>query len=139
MASKDPILTISIAAKLLNIHPRTIMLYEKSNLFSSQRTGTKTEWEKLAEKLASLPISQADSRAFARLMLAGAMDVEVDKQGRIILPEYLRQFARLSKEVVVAGLYNRLELWDSKAWAQYKGQTEAASGSIAERMAELGV
>ena len=100
---------------------------------------TKTEWEKLAEKLASLPIRQADSRAFARLMLAGAMDVEVDKQGRIILPEYLRQFARLSKEVVVAGLYNRLELWDSKTWAQYKGQTEAASGSIAERMAELGV
>ncbi len=100
---------------------------------------TKTEWEKLAEKLASLPISQADSRAFARLMLAGAMDVEVDKQGRIILPEYLRQFARLSKEVVVAGLYNRLELWDSQTWAQYKGQTEAASGSIAERMAELGV
>lgn len=100
---------------------------------------TKTEWEKLAEKLASLPISQADSRAFARLMLAGAMDVEVDKQGRIILPEYLRQFAHLSKEVVVAGLYNRLELWDSQTWAQYKGQTEAASGSIAERMAELGV
>src|SRR3954469_25468978 len=56
---------------------------------------TKAEWEKLAEKLATLPISQANSRAFARLMLAGAMDVEVDKQGRIILPEYLRTFAKL--------------------------------------------
>lgn len=100
---------------------------------------TKVEWAKLAEKLATLPISQANSRAFARLMLAGAMDVEVDKQGRIILPEYLRQFAGLKKEVVLAGLYNRLEIWDSATWSTYKGQTESQSGSIAERMAELGV
>ncbi|MSU75709.1 MAG: transcriptional regulator MraZ [Candidatus Magasanikbacteria bacterium] len=100
---------------------------------------TKTEWEKLAEKLAALPISQANSRAFARLMLAGAMDVEVDKQGRAILPEYLRQFAGLKKNVVVAGLYSRLEIWDEEKWNTYKSQTEAESGSIAERMAELGV
>jgi MraZ protein len=100
---------------------------------------TKSEWEKLAEKLAALPISQANSRAFSRLMLAGAMDVEVDKQGRIILPEYLRAFAHLKKEVVLAGLYNRLELWDGEIWNKYKGQTEAESGSIAERMAELGI
>jgi MraZ protein len=100
---------------------------------------TKTEWEKLAEKLAALPISQANSRAFARLMLAGAMDVEVDKQGRVILPEYLRRFAGLKKEVVLAGLYNRVEIWDSGAWESYKGQTEKESGNIAERMAELGV
>lgn len=100
---------------------------------------TKSEWEKLAEKLASLPISQANSRAFARLMLAGAMDVEFDKQGRAVLPEYLRQFAGLKKNVVVAGLYSRLEIWDEEAWQKYKGQTEAESGNIAERMAELGV
>ena len=100
---------------------------------------TKAEWQKLAEKLAALPISQANSRAFARLMLAGAMDVEVDKQGRVILPEYLRQFAGLKKSTVIAGLYSRLEIWDEAKWATYKGQTEAESGSIAERMAELGV
>ena len=100
---------------------------------------TKTEWEKLAEKLATLPISQANSRAFSRLMLAGAMDVEVDKQGRVILPEYLRRFAGLKKEVVLAGLYSRVEIWDSEQWNAYKSQTEKESGSIAERMAELGV
>ena len=100
---------------------------------------TKTEWEKLAEKLATLPISQANSRAFSRLMLAGAMDVEVDKQGRVILPEYLRRFAGLKKEVVLAGLYSRIEIWDSEQWNSYKSQTEKESGSIAERMAELGV
>jgi MraZ protein len=97
------------------------------------------EWEKMAEKLAALPISQSNSRAFARLMLAGAMDVEVDKQGRIVLPEYLRAFAKLKREVVVAGLYSRIELWDEELWSTYKKQTENESGSIAERMAELGI
>ncbi|MFA5127927.1 MAG: division/cell wall cluster transcriptional repressor MraZ [Patescibacteria group bacterium] len=100
---------------------------------------TKKEWEKLAEKLAALPISQANSRAFARLMLAGAMDVEMDKQGRAVLPEYLRQFAGLKKSVIVAGLYNRLEIWDETKWGEFKTKTEKESGEIAERMAELGV
>lgn len=97
------------------------------------------EWKKLAEKLSSLPFSQKDSRAFARLMLAGAMDVEVDKQGRAVLPEYLRSYAKLGKDVVVAGLYSRLEIWDRKAWEKYKAKTEKDSNDIAERMGELGV
>lgn len=100
---------------------------------------TKTEWEKLAEKLATLPISQSNSRAFSRLMLAGAMDVEVDKQGRVVLPEYLREFAGLKKNVVLAGLYNRAEIWDEEKWKAYKNQTEANSNEIAEKMGELGV
>src|SRR3989338_7370230 len=100
---------------------------------------TKVEWTKLAEKLANLPFAQANTRAFARLMLAGAMDVEIDKQGRIVLPDYLRTFAGLSKVAVVAGLYNRLEIWDVSKWESYKKQTEASSNEIAERMAELGV
>jgi MraZ protein len=100
---------------------------------------TNTEWEKLAEKLASLPFAQADTRAFARLMLAGAMDVELDKQGRVVLPEYLRSFAKLKKGIIVAGLYNRLELWDDDSWQVYKTKTEAESSEIAERMADLGV
>ncbi|KKT04106.1 MAG: Protein MraZ [Candidatus Magasanikbacteria bacterium GW2011_GWD2_43_18] len=100
---------------------------------------TKDEWKKLADKLANLPFSQANARAFARLMLAGAMDVSVDKQGRIILPEYLRTYASLSKETVVAGLYNRLELWDKTAWETYTQQSEKESNKIAEQMSELGV
>ena len=69
------------------------------------------EWKKLAEKLASLPISTANTRSFQRLMLAGAMDCEIDKQGRIILPAYLKEFARIGKRVIIAGLYNRIEIW----------------------------
>lgn len=97
------------------------------------------EWEVLAGKLANLPISQANTRAFSRMMLAGAMDVEVDKQGRIILPDYLRQYAAVTKKVVVAGLYNRLEIWDEEAWQKYRTSTESQSGEIAEQLSDLGV
>ena len=97
------------------------------------------EWKELAEKLAQLPISQQNSRAFVRLMLAGAMDVVVDKQGRISIPEYLRQYAGMKKDVVAAGLYNRLELWDQTTWNTYKQRTEAESSAIAEQLGELGI
>jgi MraZ protein len=100
---------------------------------------TKDEWLKLADKLAALPISQANTRAFSRLMLAGAMDVSLDKQGRIILPDYLRKFAKITKKLVIAGLYNRLEIWDETAWNKYKGSTEKESNKIAEQLGELGV
>ncbi len=100
---------------------------------------TKSEWQTLAEKLVALPISQANTRAFARLMLGGAMDVSLDKQGRIILPDYLRKFALLKKKVVLAGLYNRLELWDEDSWNKYKSETENEANEIAEKLGELGV
>jgi len=97
------------------------------------------EWEKLAQKLSKLPISQKNTRAFSRLMLAGAMDVEMDKQGRVVLPDYLRKFAGLKKKVVVAGLYSRLEIWDVQKWEMYKKGTEKESEDIAEKLGELGV
>jgi MraZ protein len=99
----------------------------------------KKEWLVLAKKLANLPISQAKARAFARLMLAGAMDVEFDNQGRITLPEYLRQFSGLGKKAVIAGLYDRLEIWDEEKWNKYKTNSEKDSNEIAETMGELGV
>jgi len=100
---------------------------------------TLKEWAKLAEKLANLPFSQSNTRAFSRLMLAGAMDVKLDGQGRIILPDYLRRFAGLKKDAVVAGLHSRLEIWDTEEWQKYQTGTEADSQQIAERMGELGV
>lgn len=99
----------------------------------------KSEWEVMAEKLSRLPVSQKKSRAFARLMLAGAMDVELDGQGRIMLPEYLRKYADVKKHVVVAGLYNRLEIWDEDAWQEYRTKTELESDDIAESMSELDI
>ncbi len=97
------------------------------------------DWEVLAQKLIALPLAQANSRAFTRLMLAGAVDAELDKQGRILIPDYLREYACLKKQIVVAGLYNRIEIWDSENWKQYKMKTESASDEIAEKLGELGI
>ncbi len=97
------------------------------------------EWEILAKKLIELPLAQANSRAFVRLMLAGATDVALDSQGRILIPDYLRKYAGLKKETVVAGLYNRIEVWDALAWAAYKTKTESSSEAIAEKLGELGI
>ena len=100
---------------------------------------TKEEWNELAQRLAKLPISQKNARAFARLMLAGAMDVEIDKQGRINLPIYLREFASLKNNVTIAGLFTRLEIWDQAKWNKYKKSAEKESSDIAEQLGELGV
>lgn len=99
----------------------------------------KVKWEEMAQKFANLPVSQAKARAFARHMLAGAMPVEFDTQGRITLPEYLRKFAQLKKEAIIAGLFDRLEIWDEAGWNKYKESTEKDSNEIAEAMGTMGV
>lgn len=100
---------------------------------------SKEQFEVLAKKFAALPISQAPARAFSRHMLAGAMEVEFDNQGRITLPEYLRSFSNLKKKIIVAGLYDHLEIWDESAWASYKSESEKNSNVIAEKLGDLGI
>lgn len=96
-------------------------------------------WAKLAERLGNMPIVQQDSRSFARLLLSGAMEVEFDGLGRILVPEYLKNYASLKKVAVVAGLYNRLEIWDDEKWENYKADLEKNSDSIAEKLKEIGI
>jgi MraZ protein len=98
-----------------------------------------TEWDTLAKKLIALPLAQGNSRAFARLMLAGAADVKLDQQGRLLVPDYLRDYAGIGKQAVVAGLYNRIEVWNAETWQEYKTKTESASDEIAEKLGELGI
>ena len=97
------------------------------------------EWGKLADKIAGLPLGQANSRAFARLMLAGAMDTRLDKQGRFIIPEYLRAYAGLKKDVVMVGIQNRLEIWDKAAWEAYAKHAEEDATAIAEQLGAMGI
>ena len=96
-------------------------------------------WESLAEKLSKLPLAQADARGFARLMLAGAMEVNFENLGRILVPDYLKEYGQLGKKVVIAGVYNRIEIWDELKWKEYQKKTEKEVGDIAERLKELGV
>ena len=97
------------------------------------------EWEILAEKLSKLPVGASDARGFARMMLAGAMDVDLDRLGRILIPDYLKSYSKLNKKIVIAGLYNRLEIWDESRWNSYKQKAEESVGYMAEKMAELGI
>lgn len=99
----------------------------------------KGEWEKLVAKITALPIAHANSRAFGRLMLSGASDVDLDIQGRILVPEYLREYGELKKQVIITGLHTRMEVWDKTRWQEYKAKTEAESDQIAEKLGELGI
>ena len=100
---------------------------------------TMKDWQSLAIKLSKLPLSQSDARGFARLMLAGAMECDLDNLGRILVPDYLKDYGGLKKKIVLAGLFNRIEIWDEDKWAEYKTKTETAVGDMAERLKELGV
>jgi len=99
----------------------------------------KKEWENLLQRLTSLPLTQANSRAFSRFMLAGATEVEIDQQGRILIPEYLREFASLNKKVIIAGINNRLEIWDEARWNEYRNKTERDVNDIAEKLIDFGI
>ena len=99
----------------------------------------KKDWQRLADKISRLPLTQSNARAFSRLMLAGAIDGELDKQGRVILPSYLRKFAALKNKVTIAGVYNRLEVWSRGRWGRYKKDAESRSSDIAENLSELGI
>lgn len=95
------------------------------------------EWNAFEEKLKSLPMSNKDARKFVRFFLAGAATVELDKQGRILIPTVLRGFAGLEKDVVVVGVGSRVEIWDKSRWDE--ATTFSDMDEIAEHMSDLGL
>jgi len=96
-------------------------------------------WKELAEKLGTLPMGESATRSFVRLMLAGAVDADVDSQGRVLLPEYLKEYATLDRSVTIAGLFNRLEIWDEKKWNTYRTKAEENTDEVAEQLGKLGI
>ena len=97
------------------------------------------EWKVMSDKLGKLPASQIEARGFARIMLSGAMEVDLDRLGRILVPEYLKDYASLKKNAVICGLYNRLEIWDDQNWEVYKKKAEKEVGDLASKLGELGI
>ena len=100
---------------------------------------TMSEWEKIASKLAALPMGAADTRSFNRHFLAGAVETEVDAIGRILIPDYLKDFANLGTKIAVIGVYTRIELWDETVWAENKARVSGEVDKLAEKLGELGV
>lgn len=97
------------------------------------------EWEVFENKLKALPISNKNARDFTRFFLAGAMECEADKQGRFLITNNLREFATLTKDVIIIGLTTRLEIWDKKKWQQCSSTDNISPEEIAEKMSELGL
>ena len=97
------------------------------------------EWGKIAQRLRDLSFAQADTRGFGRFMFSGAAEVDVDGTGRILLPEHLKRFAALKNRVILAGVSDRVEIWDEKRWSSYKDQIEKQGESMAEKLGEIGI
>lgn len=97
------------------------------------------EWAELEAKLRSLPFTDKDVRAFVRFFFAGATECELDKQGRILIPNNLRQHAKLEKDVYIIGVSTRVEIWDKSEWEKYSGDDNISPESIAEKMSMLGI
>lgn len=100
---------------------------------------SKSEWAALEEKLKTLPFTSKDARSFNRFFFAGAIECEVDKQGRILVSQNLREYASLTKDVVIIGVSTRIEIWDKDKWENYCDDSETSPDEIAEKMSLLGI
>lgn len=96
------------------------------------------EWQKFEEKLKNLPLTNKDARAFVRFFVAGATEVETDKQGRGLIPANLREYAGIEKEIVTIGALNKVEIWSKEKWESYN-ESDIDFDSIADKMGDLGI
>ena len=99
---------------------------------------TNEEWQRFEEKLKTLPLTNKNARTFTRFFLAGAADVELDKQGRILIPSVLREFASLQKDVVFVGVGSRIEIWSKESWNDSISNYDDNMDEVAENMDSLG-
>lgn len=97
------------------------------------------EWKEMEEKLKSLPMTNRDARAFVRYFFSGAAEGDLDKQGRIRIPQNLVKYANLNKETVIIGVGTRLEIWSQETWDAYNNDDSLSYDQIAEKMSELGI
>lgn len=97
------------------------------------------EWDNFQEKLKTLPLTNKNARDFVRFFLSGAMECEIDKQGRFLISANLREYSDLNKEVVITGVGTRIEIWDKDKWKKYNSEENISADQIAENMANLGM
>ncbi|MBI1999331.1 MAG: division/cell wall cluster transcriptional repressor MraZ [Parcubacteria group bacterium] len=96
------------------------------------------EWSRVTEKLRGLSMGQRDQRGVNRFMLGGAVEADVDALGRILVPDFLKTFARLSNKVVLVGVNDHVEIWDEKTWNAYRTRIEKKADELAEKLGEIG-
>ncbi|HPU00841.1 MAG: division/cell wall cluster transcriptional repressor MraZ [Firmicutes bacterium] len=94
-------------------------------------------WKKIEQKLKELPLTRSEARAFARYFFSGAAEVEIDKQGRILIPQNLREYAGIEKEVAIIGVSDRVEVWSEAAWREYTSAENLNFEAVAEKLADF--
>lgn len=99
----------------------------------------KSGWDQLIHKLSQLPLTRSDARSFSRSLSYGAVEVETDSLGRILIPDYLKSFADIKGACIIAGSIDRIEIWDKQRFEIYSAQITARAGEIAEKLAETGI
>jgi len=97
------------------------------------------EWRTIEEKMRSLPFTRADVRSFMRIFLSGASELELDKQGRTVLPANLRDYAHINKDIIIIGVGTRVEIWSAENWQAYTMNSASSYEQIAESLVDLGI
>ena len=100
---------------------------------------SKSEWANFEEKLKTLPLTNKNARDFVRFFLSGAVECEIDRQGRFLVPANLRTYANIDKEIVIIGVGTRLEIWNKSSWTNYSSEENISADEIAENMTMLGI
>ena len=98
-----------------------------------------TEWEKFMDKLSKLPTSDPNARDFVRHFYANAVECEIDRQGRMVIPQDLREYAELEKELVTVGILDKIEIWSRAEWENAENKTQLEPGDFAQKMTEYGI
>ncbi len=98
---------------------------------------SENEWKAQESKYKAMPFTKRDARRFNRLFFSGAVDVIPDKQWRVLIPDYLREYANLSKDIMVIGVSNRIEIWDKDKWEDYYKSSKEGYEEIAEKLMEF--
>jgi MraZ protein len=96
-------------------------------------------WEELAQQVSGLSLGQGDARNLRRLLFSGAADIQLDRQGRVLIPQNLREYAGLNEEVIVAGLNTHFEIWSGERWREVLDKLDVTGSAIAEQLAALGI
>jgi MraZ protein len=100
---------------------------------------TRQEWQNISEKIASLTLTSVEARRFTRFMFSSASDAIPDRNGRVVIPQKLLEYGSIDREVVVAGVMNKIEIWNPQRWDEEQAQATEDPEALVEQLADLGI
>lgn len=133
----DPKKRLTLPSKWRNFLGKKVVL--TNGLDNSLFIFTIKEWEKVAEKLSQSSFGNKESRDFNRFILANAFETDVDGSGRIVIPDTLKEFAKLKEKVILAGMYSRIEIWDEDLWNSFTKKVSKEADLLASKLSGLGI